>query len=941
MKIDKNKIRCANSLEDIKTYQDYFFDIIYSDPPYNLSSEWFIDKDGRYKLKRTTKDFLSKWNGLSEDDLDLLFNESYRTLKYGGYLILYGMDRQLGPFHYYAVKNGFEVCQSLYWFFMCNDEETEILSKRGWLKHNDITEDDIVLTLNTKTELSEWQKVNNIFKYNVKDFHMVRLQNRSLDQLVTPNHRILRKFKTNQRYKYGDWVYTEAAELVGRKSNLTLIPSAYPNKEGNKNDNTLYSGSTDGYIFFVKNYFELLGWIFTDGNYQKDDNSIRITQCKPEVRMKLERLLKDLNVDYKLYEKTRDITIGTYEYPDYFEYIYYFNDDLSKQIRKDFPDKLPTWDLLDYDYDCRLSLLEGLMSGDGSYKREGQGTFKKNGKIEDFVQALIQTLGLRNQKQGNRISFSENNNIGLQKPTTLEKYTGKIWSVNTDNSNYCIRRNGKVSFTGNSNFPKASAVDKMVDKRFNTITKTGNKKLGAGSKGNNWNPTTTFDEQEYDELIPTHPIAKKYEGYKYSIAPLKQVMETIMVFHKPLKNKSYIDDIIECEKNNEIHSSCLNIDGERVEYKDDKPDPVHRDCNNNRDITFTMGFTQNSGWHYDPSETGRFPSQLLVDENAAKIIDEQTGNLVKQGLTKQSNKSGLQNNFVGGNCEKPVDRKVYLDNEKGGSKILHICKPDDDIHPSCLNIEGERVEYISDYDKKHQDDINKGTGTFFGGKGLSVSEKEKDGRFPSQLLVDEGAANVIDNQTGVRSGGKYTSRSDRSNTYLGNYRGEDSKVGKDYPDGCGSKILHTCKYEENEMDLLKYQPKVSKSERNAGLEGFDNSNTRIGATYAGQQDTAKIGGNPDKPTEPRQNSHPTLKPISLNKHILNLFKTPNHTRIYIPFSGSGSEVIAANQVGYDEIYAAEINEDYCKIALARIKYWEERSLTPKKTSSNTIDEDTD
>ena len=307
------EIKNADVLEDIKTYQDYFFDIIYSDPPYNLASTWFIDTDGQYKIKRKSKDFLSKWDGLTEKEFDIFFKESFRTLKYGGYLIMYGMDRQLGPFHYYAVKNGFEVCQSLYWFF-----------------------------------LSSFPKASDVSKQISK--------------------------------KIG-----EEREVIGQ------------GKAG----------------FLEKN-----------------------------------------NV---------------------------------------------------FDFD-----------------KEGYGT--------------------------------------------------------------------------------------------------------------------------YDISVSNNPIAKKYEGYKYSIAPLKQVLETIMVFHKPIKGKSYIDDIIECETNNDIHSSCLNIDGERVEYKDDKPDPAHRDCNNNRDITFTMGFTQNSGWHYDPSETGRFPSQLLVDENAAKIIDEQTG--IRSG-GKYTNRSNNSNTYLG------------------------------------------------------------------------------------------------------------------------------------------------------------------------------------------------------------------------------------------------------------------------------------------------------
>jgi len=497
-------LKNANVLDDIKTYEDLFFDIIYSDPPYNLSSEWFIDKDGSYQMKGMSKDFLNKWKGLTGENIDTLFKEGYRTLKHGGYMVMYSIDRQVGPFNYYAVKNGFEVCQSLYWFFM-------------------------------------------------------------------------------------------------------------------------------------------------------------------------------------------------------------------------------------------------------------------------------------------------------------------------------------------SNFPKASDVSKMVDKRFNTITKgkeiilpyaDPENSSPSDIKNNTWNDGRKKSSMNaiYNETISTHPIAKKYDGYKYSIAPLKQCLETIMVFHKPLKNKSYIDDIIECETNSEIHSSCLNIDGERVEWSNE-----------------------------NEKEKGR------LGENA--------------------------NSMFGSN-------------------------------------------------------VGRNAGEF---------PSNDNGRFPSQLLVDEGAAEIIDNQTGIKTTSKsetFTTNPNNEIKLNGSKEIRHTNIGDT---GGGSKILHTCKYETNEMDLLKYQPKVSKSERDGGLKGFELKESvgqeivRKGGTAAsgnhnpkclkcgGEKISRTVGGNTkcncEEPewkeckNEAVKNPHPTVKPISLNKHILNLFKTPNHTRIYIPFSGSGSEVIAAIQVGYDEVYACEIAEEYSKIAEARIEHF--------------------
>jgi len=65
----------------------------------------------------------------------------------------------------------------------------------------------------------------------------------------------------------------------------------------------------------------------------------------------------------------------------------------------------------------------------------------------------------------------------------------------------------------------------------------------------------------FNVTVPTSPIACKYEGYVYGIAPLKQTVEEILVFRKnPLDTVP--KDIIKLEKSkelSEIHPSVLNL----------------------------------------------------------------------------------------------------------------------------------------------------------------------------------------------------------------------------------------------------------------------------------------------------------------------------------------------------------------------------------------------
>jgi DNA modification methylase len=116
-----------------------------------------------------------------------------------------------------------------------------------------------------------------------------------------------------------------------------------------------------------------------------------------------------------------------------------------------------------------------------------------------------------------------------------------------------------------------------------------------------------------------------------------------------------------------------------------------------------------------------------------------------------------------------------------------------------------------------------------------------------------------------------------------------------------------------------YTAKASKSERNAGLEGFE------------EKDSSKMSGGektrPDRlergltnhPTA--ANHHPTVKPLSLTKYLATLIKPPTGGRLLVPFSGSGSEMIGALQAGWEYVEGVELTEEYIPIAEARIKYW--------------------
>jgi len=142
---------------------------------------------------------------------------------------------------------------------------------------------------------------------------------------------------------------------------------------------------------------------------------------------------------------------------------------------------------------------------------------------------------------------------------------------------------------------------------------------------------------------------------------------------------------------------------------------------------------------------------------------------------------------------------------------------------------------------------------------------------------------------------------------------------------------------------LKYQSKASKSERNAGLEGFEEKQTTGGGGLTadlredGSLETASAGGKYGSIKAKQTNHHPTVKPLSLTKYLANLIKPPTGGRLLVPFSGSGSEMIGALQAGWEYVEGVELTEEYIPIAEARIKYWTNNIKVNKDGTISPID----
>jgi DNA modification methylase len=200
----------------------------------------------------------------------------------------------------------------------------------------------------------------------------------------------------------------------------------------------------------------------------------------------------------------------------------------------------------------------------------------------------------------------------------------------------------------------------------------------------------------------------------------------------------------------------------------------------------------------------------------------------------------------------------------------------------------------------------------------TVEEQPKhEGRFPANLILDEEAGEMLDEQTGILSSGfmkagtaRLMSDNPNKNTY-GKWN-PDTVANDTYGDSGGASRFFYC-------------PKVSKSERNEGCEhikakvvGTLNANSSDLQNYGGSSlGAASLKGEHKNP-EPKNNHHPTVKPVDLMLYLIRLV-TPKGGVTLDPFMGSGSSGKAAVRGGFDFI-GIEREEEYYQIAEARIEY---------------------
>jgi site-specific DNA-methyltransferase (adenine-specific) len=178
------------------------------------------------------------------------------------------------------------------------------------------------------------------------------------------------------------------------------------------------------------------------------------------------------------------------------------------------------------------------------------------------------------------------------------------------------------------------------------------------------------------------------------------------------------------------------------------------------------------------------------------------------------------------------------------------------------------------------------------------------GRWPANIIFDEEAGQVLDQQSGIRKTGAVSKEINNEAHQQINLGGGLTKV-RPASEGGASRFF--------------YCPKASKKDRNEGLDGFEDKESKtqfVQDSNEGRNMSAKYQAL--RPA--RKNTHPTVKPINLMAYLCRLI-TPEGGIVLDPFMGSGSTGVAAQLEGF-RFVGMEQDKSYFDIASARIESYE-------------------
>ena len=363
--------------------------------------------------------------------------------------------------------------------YKCYDSDTQCYTKRGWLKYDEIKQDDMVLSVNPITQELEWAEINEIIVRDLlPDERMYHFHKSHLDIMVTSGHRMFcfDRSTNNLVTKNGDLVKSEdiisryyiprsGYKWRGKETKFFILPAI----NGKRYAQPCYK---DAIKIPMDDWLDFFGLWLADGycrhtlnsqgNYRKTIGIKQAATNGDRIREALDKLPFVYKEKIDNYGRKNDCINFEINNEQLWSYLLQF----GKSYEKYVPDEIKGLS------SRQLKLfIDAYHDGDGSSEEKGAVIYRTTSKrlICDVQEVLLKlgylshvTLSKYITDNGTErtvylIRTSTNGSIfdrmffpANKSGQCAVNYDGVVWCLNLKkNGVFLLRRNGKEFFCGN------------------------------------------------------------------------------------------------------------------------------------------------------------------------------------------------------------------------------------------------------------------------------------------------------------------------------------------------------------------------------------------------------------------------------------------------------------------------------------------------------------
>jgi DNA modification methylase len=799
------KLLLGDCLDKLKELDDNSVDSIVTDPPYGLS---FMGKQWDYDVPSVE-----------------IWEECLRVLKPGGHLLAFAGSR---TYHRMAVRiedAGFEIRDMISWLYGCLSEDTEIFTKDGWIPYHKIKECDtyikgdiLIYDVNTDTYL--WETPEKWNEYYVNNDTTYRIKSDTTDQLVSRNHRCVIERNGKLIFKLAETL--EQQENIPILEGMPVLPLSIPDVKSDtsetkqilqfglckQNDRDIKSGKIEK------------GWDTQEESKFTYNNNLQRLWKAGGTENKINYKISDELLQLRMQRKGEGRGVEKMGRGGC------SNSQLTRKQKAKSQLRRKEWGLEGWNnsqtergilLQCKDKICE-VSHRIQKYVKKRWLCDRISVEYGNGIRKAIESVGVRTsyrpqpgKQHNNEFDVIQEQlrpqeiRSGASYRTTLatiseEKYTGIIFCPTVSTGAFVARRNGKIFLTGNSGFPKSMDISKQFDKRAGVEREVvGEKTYADGTKARKTqklggNSTFSDNVSRQSNTIITTPatdLAKEWSGWGTALKPAH---EPVVMARKPLSEGTVMDNI------QKWRTGGINIDESRI---------------------------------------GNEPLEYRTTS-------------YKEAMSGEFSGQGQEN--------------------------------------------------------------------------ITTGHKTVEGRFPANLIIDEEAGRMLDEQSGIS---KSTGGRIEKKTGWGEFGGSGNKEIIEGEPGFG---------DIGGASRFFYCPKVSKSERNEGLGAFPvkQASSMPGRRTAEDMSEYKIDNDvTGRFVTLKQNIHPTVKPVDLMLYLIRMV-TPKGGTTLDPFMGSGSSGKAAVRGGFGFI-GIEREAEYYEIAEARINYEVDKPKVVKNVNGKKVE----